>query len=131
ALWRNLFAVLKPGGQLAAEFGGEGNCASITEIVGGEPWTFEGPAATLRRLEAAGFVDARAELVPKPARLPEEQFEEYVRTVVLGQHLAERSPEDGEALVRRLLETLPEPVVDYVRLVVHARKPRTSVAKER
>lgn len=123
ALWRNLFAVLKPGGQLAAEFGGEGNCASITALVGHDPWSFEGPEATLRRLTAAGFVDARAELVPKPARIPADEFREYLRTVVLGQHVAELGAEAGEALVDRVADTLTEPIVDYVRLVVHARRP--------
>ncbi|MEA2168822.1 MAG: trans-aconitate 2-methyltransferase [Solirubrobacteraceae bacterium] len=118
ALWHNLFAVLKPGGQLAADFGGAGNCASITAIVGADPWTFEGPKATLRRLHAAGFTDATAELLAKPVRIPEDEFEEYLRTVMLGSH----DPNQVNDLIREVVETLPEPVVDYVRLVVHARR---------
>lgn len=123
ALWRHLAAVLVPGGALAAEFGGEGNIASIRAVIGeDDTWTFAGEAQTLERLAAAGFTDATAQLLPKPAAVPPEQLEEYLRTVVLGVHLDGREPADADAEVRRVAAALPEPVIDYVRLVVHARK---------
>jgi trans-aconitate 2-methyltransferase len=121
ALWRHLAAVLRPGGFLEAEFGGRGNTASVLELLGGnDTWEFPGPEETLARLEAAGFVDATAVLVPRPALIPPEDLEEYLRTVCLGAHLIELSAEDGDALVKRVAAGLPESAIDYVRLVVHA-----------
>jgi trans-aconitate 2-methyltransferase len=123
ALWRNLAAVLRPGGVLASECGGFGNIASIVDVIGTNgTWTFATPEDTLRRLEAAGFVDASAVLVPRPAQIPAEEFVEYLRTVVLGAHMIKLGREAGEALVGRVAAALPEPVVDYVRLVVRARR---------
>jgi trans-aconitate 2-methyltransferase len=121
ALWHNLAAVLRPGGVLSTEFGGEGNIDSVLAMLPpNETWTFAGPADTLRRLDAAGFVDATAELVPRPAQIPPEDLEEYLRTVVLGSHVAALSAADADALVARVAAELPEPVIDYVRLVVRA-----------
>src|SRR4051794_12760405 len=61
-LFRNLAAVVRPGGQLVAQCGGVGCIASVVEVVrsigDGWPglWNFATPEETHRRLEAAGFV---------------------------------------------------------------------------
>ncbi len=128
ALFASLAAVLRAGGALEAEFGGQGNVQSVVDILAdlGEPedatWTFATPQDTLRRLEAAGFAEARAELVPRPARIPPEELENYLRSVVLGDHVERLGPAAGERLVADVAARLPEPVLDYVRLVVSARR---------
>src|SRR4029079_18159459 len=62
-LFRNLAAVLRPGGRLVAQCGGAGNIASIQAILAtiGDGWLgdghFETPEATARRLAGGGFRD--------------------------------------------------------------------------
>jgi trans-aconitate 2-methyltransferase len=129
ALFRNLAAVLRPGGRLVAQCGGVGNAASILRALAsiGDGWLgpahFETPLATAERLDAAGFVDIEAWLTDEPTRFePGEPFETYLRTVVLGPHL-DRLPADGrEAFVRAVADAIPEPVIDYVRLNIVARR---------
>lgn len=128
ALFANLAAVLRPGGVLAAECGGAGNIARVLTILeelgedGQRTWTFATPADTLRRLEAAGFSHAQAELVPRPAEVEPEQLEAHLRTVVLGDHVARLGPEAGARLVADVAARMPEPVLDYVRLMISARR---------
>lgn len=63
ALFRNLAAVLRPGGRLAAQCGGAGNIRSVLEAAelagldGGEATHFPTAEETRARLVAAGFVD--------------------------------------------------------------------------
>jgi trans-aconitate 2-methyltransferase len=129
ALFANLAAVLQPGGWLVAQCGGEGNITSIQRVLAGMgdgwlgPVHFAGPEETTRRLEAAGFVEVRCWLTDEPTRFePGEPFETFLRTVTLGAHL-ERLPEaDREGFVRDVADRLPEPVIDYVRLNMVARR---------
>jgi trans-aconitate 2-methyltransferase len=129
ALFCNLAAVLCAGGQLVAECGGEGNIASIVaavdDVLGESPviWNFAGVEETERRLEEAGFTDIEVALIPDSGRLEEgAQFESYLATLVLGAHL-ERVPEPEQAaFLRAVIDKLPDPVVDYVRLTMQARK---------
>ncbi len=129
ALFRNLAAALRPGGRLVAQCGGVGNIASIRRALAsiGDGWLgpahFETPLATAKRLDAAGFVDIEAWLTDEPTRFEAgEPFETYLRTVVLGPHL-DRLPADGrEAFVRAVADAIPEPVIDYVRLNIVARR---------
>jgi trans-aconitate 2-methyltransferase len=129
ALFANLAAVLRPGGWLVAQFGGAGNIATITRVLeqmGGD-WSlgahFEAPMATVRRLDRAGFVDIECWLTDEPTRFePGEPFETYLRTVVLGAHL-ERLPEpERDPFVREVATRILEPVIDYVRLNIVARR---------
>jgi len=115
-LFRNLAGVLRPGGQLVAECGGEGNVESIVAAIDdvlAEPpaiWNFAGVEETERRLEDAGFTDIEVALIPDPARLEEgAQFEGYVATLVLRAHL-ERLPErERPAFVRAVIDSFPTP----------------------
>jgi trans-aconitate 2-methyltransferase len=123
ALFRNLAAVLRPGGRLVAQCGGAGNIASIQAILAsiGDGWlgdvTFATPEATAARLSRAGFIEVETWLQPEPTRLePGEPFETFLRTVVLGNHLARLPGDERDAFVRTVVERLPEPVIDYVRL---------------
>jgi len=127
ALFRNLAAVIRPGGRLSAQFGGAGNIASVKAVLAtiGDGWLgdahYETPEATTARLIASGFVEIRAWLQPEPTRFePGEPFETFLRTVILGQHVDRLPPEERDAFVREVAERIGEPVVDYVRLNVLA-----------
>ncbi|MEA2537177.1 MAG: trans-aconitate 2-methyltransferase [Chloroflexota bacterium] len=127
ALFRNLAAVVRPGGRLVAQCGGAGNIASIRAILAtvGDGWLgpthYETPETTRTRLEAAGFVEVETWLHPEPTPLePGEPLETYLATVVLGAHL-ERLPVAGRAaFVHEVADRLPRPEIDYVRLNILA-----------
>lgn len=127
ALFRNLAAVLRPGGRLVAQCGGAGNIGSILAVLAtvGDGWLgpahFETPEATRGRLEAAGFTEVETWLNPEPtAFAPGEPFETYLATVVLGAHL-ERLPEsERAAFVHEVAGHLPRSEIDYVRLNILA-----------
>jgi trans-aconitate 2-methyltransferase len=129
ALFRNLAAVLRPGGRLVAQCGGAGNIASVMAVLAttGDGWLgnvhFATPEETADRLRAAGFIDVETWLQPEPTRFePGEPFETFLRTVVLGNHLERLQPAERDPFVRHVVERLPEPVIDYVRLNIIARR---------
>ena len=129
ALFANLAAVLRPGGRLVAQCGGEGNIASIQRVLAtlGDGWRgplrFEAPAATTARLQAAGFVDVECWLSEEPTRFePGEPLETYLRTVVLGAHLERLPAAEHDAFVHAVATGLAQPVIDYVRLNILARR---------
>jgi trans-aconitate 2-methyltransferase len=129
ALFRNLAAVLRPGGRLVAQCGGAGNIATIQAVCAtiGDGWLgevhFETPEATAERLAAAGFVEIETWLQPEPTRFePGEPFETYLRTVVLGGHLARLPAQDHDGFVRAVADGVGDPVIDYVRLNIVARR---------
>jgi trans-aconitate 2-methyltransferase len=93
----------------------------------GEPWPaetrFENPAATRRRLEAAGFTAIETWLNPEPTRFERgELFETFLRTVILRLNVGERTEAQEAAFVHEVATRLDEPVVDYVRLNILATK---------
>jgi trans-aconitate 2-methyltransferase len=129
ALFRNLAAVMRSGGRLVAQCGGVGNIATIQAVLAqiGDGWLgdvhFETPEATAARLRAAGFVEVETWLQPEPTRFePGEPFESYLRTVVLGSHLARLPPREHDAFVRAVAAGIGDPVIDYVRLNIVARR---------
>jgi trans-aconitate 2-methyltransferase len=129
ALFANLAAVLRPGGRLVAQCGGDGNIASILAVLRtvGDGWlghkTFETPERTAERLLVAGFVDVETWLHPEPTRFEAgEPFETFLRTVVLGQHVDRLPPGERDAFVHEVASRLEEPVIDYVRLNILARR---------
>ena len=129
ALFRNLAAVLRRDGRLVAQCGGAGNIASILAVLAtiGDGWLgdahFETPEATALRLAAAGFVDIETWLQPEPTRFERGQpFESFLRTVVLGSHIERLPADERDAFVSVLACRLAEPVIDYVRLNITARR---------
>ena len=129
ALFRNLADVLRPCGQLVADCGGEGNVASIVaaiEDVLGETegiWNFAGIDETQQRLAGAGFTEIDVTLRRDPGRLEDgPQFESYLATVVLGAHMKRLPEPERTDFVRAVMDKLSEPVVDYVRLEIRARR---------
>jgi trans-aconitate 2-methyltransferase len=129
ALFRHLAAVIRPGGRLVAQFGGAGNIASVKAIVAsiGDGWLgpahYETVEATTERLTAAGFVEIEAWLQPEPTRFePGEPFETFLRTVILGPQVDRLPVDERDAYVHEVASRMAEPVVDYVRLNVDARR---------
>jgi trans-aconitate 2-methyltransferase len=129
ALFRHLAAATRPGGLLVAQCGGVGNIASIQRVLAtiGDGWQgtvhFETVLDTTRRLDAAGYVDIECWLSDEPTRFEAgESFETYLRTVVLGAHLERMPAEDHDAFVRGVATGVGEPLIDYVRLNIVARR---------
>jgi trans-aconitate 2-methyltransferase len=127
ALFRHLAAVLRPGGRLVAQCGGAGNVASIRAALAtvGDGWLgeahYETPEATVARLDAAGFVDIECWLHEEPTDFEAgEPFETYLRTVVLGSHVARLPESERGAFVHEVASRLAGPRIDYVRLNILA-----------
>ena len=136
ALFRNLAAVVRPGGRLVAQCGGAGNIATIKAILAtvGDGWLgpahYETPEATRLRLEAAGFIDVEAWLNPEPTPIePGEPLETYLATVVLGAHLERLPAADQAAFVHDVASRLPRPEIYYVRLNILATRAVTSTSE--
>ena len=126
-LFHHLAAVLRPGGRLVAQCGGEGNTASVRAVLAevGDgwlgPWTFASPAETIRRLEDAGFTGVQAWLTDEPTPIePGAPLREYLRTVILGAHLERLPAADREGFVEAVATRLPTSSIDYVRLNILA-----------
>lgn len=137
ALFRRLYAALKPGGRLVAQCGGRGNVdrfhARASSVAAREPfaahlggwtgpWNFASAEETAERLARAGFVGVECRLEPWPV-VPDDP-RDFIRSVCLGYHL-ERLPEElRDPYMDAVLAELGEPVeLDYVRLNIDARRP--------
>jgi trans-aconitate 2-methyltransferase len=128
AVFARLRSVLRPGGPLAAEFGGSGNLATVDAALRdlGLPsvngrLTFPTADSTREALASAGFADIDVRLQPDPVELqPAAQLEAFLGTVVLGTVLDPLPEAERPAVVRAVAERLPRPEVDYVRVQVRA-----------
>ena len=128
-LFANLAAVLETGGQLVAQCGGWGNLERVNAAAEraaaidlAATKTYPTPEETWTRLEAEGFVDIETWLQEAPVELPAEELEPYLRTVILSGEVAKRSPADADELVHAVATELGEPLIDYVRLNITARR---------
>jgi trans-aconitate 2-methyltransferase len=134
ALFRALHGVLRPGGRLVAQCGGEGNITGLRGRAGvvmerapyaehfrdfRPPWNYANPADTQSRLLAAGFTSAECWLALAPTEPGHPR--EFLATIVLGPHV-EHLPEPlREPFMDEVMAELGEPVVvDYVRLNIDA-----------
>lgn len=126
ALFANLAAVLRGGGQLAAQCGGAGNIVSIEKALGEMGESFEGrkhyatPEATRARLEAAGFTGIECWLHAEPTELPAGDLEPYLEAICLGDHVETMDDAARQAFVHEVARRMPAPVIDYVRLNIRA-----------
>jgi trans-aconitate 2-methyltransferase len=128
-LFRNLAEVLRSGGVLQAQCGGRGNIASIEAICRAlghgaafDAKRFADPAETIERLERAGFVDVRCWLQDEPTLVPAEDLELYLATVCLGGVTEALSESERGRLVREVARAMSQPLIDYVRLNISARR---------
>ncbi|HEY7947545.1 MAG TPA: methyltransferase domain-containing protein [Acidimicrobiales bacterium] len=127
-LFQNLAQVLRPGGQLVAQCGADGNIARLIEAVratGSEragAWLYATPEDTRRRLAASGFTDIVVWTHPEPTRISPADLETYLETVCLRTHVASMVPDERREFLRAVAAALGEPVIDYVRLNIVARR---------
>ena len=137
ALFAALHRALKPGGQLVAQCGGQGNIdafRTLADAIANEepfapyfrqwrrPWNYAGVAETRERLTRAGFVDVETWLEPKSVTPPDARS--YIQTVCLVRHLDPLPDELVGPFVGRVLERAGSPLVlDYVRLNMTATRP--------
>lgn len=127
-LFRNLAAVMRPGAALEAQCGAAGNIARLLEAVrkvGAEragTWVYATPADTERRLSEAGFTDIEVWTHPEPTRIEPDELETYLETVCLRVHVADMAAGERRRFLHSVAESMPEPVIDYVRLNISARR---------
>ncbi len=133
-LFSRLRAVMRSGAQLVAQCGGHGNTPELlqaTAAIGEEepfsahlagwdgPWNYATPEQTLDRLGAAGFIEARAWLEPKPA--PYEDIEQWLRTNALTAHTARLPDELREPYIQAVFRRLDsDATTTYIRLNIDA-----------
>jgi len=130
ALFATLADVLRPGGWLVAQCGAHGNIARFLEVARSvapnyvtNPHNFQTPEATAARLEKSGFTDVRTWLSEASTTFdPGAPFEAFLGTVCLRTHVSGLPPSEREAFVHAVAERMPEPVLDYVRLNIVARR---------
>lgn len=142
-MFHSLFAVVKPGGSLVAQFGGGGNLARLKSRVmvmrNDEPFRrylekfdevahYEPVEPTVARLREAGFENIDAGLHPEPVTFPDAvAYKSFIRSVNLHRYMAKFPPEVEEDFVDRLAmmasKDHPPYTLDYVRLTVRATKP--------
>ncbi|HWD08164.1 MAG TPA: methyltransferase domain-containing protein, partial [Actinomycetota bacterium] len=132
ALFGHLAEALRPGGQLVAQCGGDGNIASVRaalhRVTGGavdrERWDFSTPELARERLERAGFVDVETWLTEEPTHYADRAaMESFLKTVVLWPFLEGQPAAEHDRFVARVADELPELTLDYVRLNLRARLP--------
>jgi trans-aconitate 2-methyltransferase len=135
-LFSRIHSVLRPGGRLVAQCGGEGNVAEHARAIASvatEPqfiehfegmammWNFANPGETEARLRRAGFEEVSCWLEDKPVR-PENPYD-FTTTVTMGPHLTKLPEELRRPFAAAVLERSPDPLVlNYVRLNIDARR---------
>jgi trans-aconitate 2-methyltransferase len=131
-LFANLYDVLRPGGQLVAQCGGEGNIATVIDTVrslGGErsgTWLYASPEETAERLERAGFTEIETWSHPETVTFPDEPgLAQFLETVCLREHLATLPSGQRYAFAEAVAVALPGGAIDYVRLNIVARRKGT------
>jgi trans-aconitate 2-methyltransferase len=130
ALFANLAAVVRGGGQLVAQCGGYGNLRRLNAILDEldadgrlhRPVHYETPEATTRRLKASGFTDIETWLEPQPTDIPPADVAAYLRTIILGATLDALPEGEREPLVEAVAARLADGHLDYVRLNIVARR---------
>jgi trans-aconitate 2-methyltransferase len=128
-LFMNLASVLRPGGQLVAQCGARGNIERLLRAarsLGVEragTWVYATPEETEARLRRAGFRQMRVWTHPEPTAFPAgAPLADFLETVCLHQYLALLPPAERRPLAERVAAAMPEPVIDYVRLNIVARR---------
>jgi len=127
-LFANLASVMRPGAVLEAQCGAAGNIEGLLAAVrrvGGEragTWNYATVEDTERRLVAAGFGDINVWTHPEPTPIAPEELETYLATVCLRIHVADMESDERTAFLRSVAGAMDEPVIDYVRLNISARR---------
>jgi trans-aconitate 2-methyltransferase len=127
-LFQNLAGILVPGGPLVAQCGAAGNISRLIEAVratGHErtgAWYYATPEDTRQRLETAGFTDIEVWTHPEPTPIDPDELETYLETVCLRTLVAPMGPGERRVFLAAVVAELGEPVIDYIRLNMVARR---------
>ena len=128
-LFKNLAAVMATGAALEAQCGAAGNIEGLLAAVRrvGEEragtWNYATVDDTVGRLEAAGFTEIDVWTHPEPTPLaPGAELETYLETVCLRAHVADMDTDERRRFVAAVAGAMDEPVIDYVRLNISARR---------
>lgn len=141
-LFERLARALKPGGQLAAQCGGEGNISRATRAVEevareerfrgyfedfSDDKYYADPESTRGRLLRAGFEEIEVWMHDERTSFGSvEELARFLATVVLGGHVKRLPEEEREPFVFAVAEKVAAyedpPVMDYVRLNILARR---------
>ena len=143
-LFANLRRALVPGGWLEAQCGGGPNIASLRKRADAlaatpkfaaffsgfrEPWLYQDAAPAAEGLRRAGFVAVETSLEAAPTILDgAEQYNEFVRNIILRRHLENIPSEELRAefmteLTEQAAEDDPAFLLDYWRLNLRGRVP--------
>ena len=136
-LFRTIHGWLRPGGLLAAQFGGKGNVRAVVDAIvaasrrepfaehlrGAEhPWMFPSPEDEAERLERAGFVEVRCGREDRAFEF--EDPREFQRTVGLAVHLDRLPDELRDPFLDTVLTGIADPKrVHLIRTNIQARRP--------
>lgn len=128
-VFANFAKVLRPRGVFLADCGGDGNIASIREVISARlgatdadlVWNFQDVDSTEANLGRAGFSVRDVHLEEDPATFQSDsEFREFITTLILGAHLPLIPEEDRDDFVSDVVNDLGSRVVDYVRLKIDA-----------
>ncbi len=140
-----VWQALKPGGRFVAEFGGDGNTATVLRALDAalqqrgldfrtlSPWYFPSVEEYRGKLKAQGFVVNTIALIPRPTPLPGSLvgwLETFAQSFVAPLPVTERAGflADVENRCRPMLcDTDGKWAVDYVRLRFSATKPGSAL----
>jgi trans-aconitate 2-methyltransferase len=128
-LFANLASVMRPGALLVAQCGAAGNIAKLLDAVAttgverAGVWVYATPEETEARLDRAGFEPMAVWTHLTPTRLARgEELAAYLETVCLREHVAALPEAERAPFISAVAAAMPEPVIDYVRLNITARR---------
>jgi trans-aconitate 2-methyltransferase len=142
-LFSKLFQMLRPGGWLVAQFGGQGNIECwrrrMAVLAGQLPFVtyirdwveefhFPDTKQTAERLKRAGFASVEVESWPSPVSFADpDSFGSFLGSVIARNYLARLDENLQREFMNRLIkqagEDAPPFLIDYVRLNVRAVRP--------
>ncbi len=111
-----------------AQCGAAGNLTQLMEAVratGHEragAWLYATPEDTAARLTRAGFVDVDVWTHAEPTPIDPAQLATYLETVCLRTHVASLPDAERARFLAAVIAAMDEPVIDYVRLDIMARR---------
>lgn len=129
SLYRQLGRLLRPGGQLVAQYGGQGNIDSVIAaarelgVAKLATWYFATVEATEHYLAAADFREVSVWLEPDPVVIDDtEERIVFLQTVCLREWTLQMTRTAAHAFSSAVASKMASPVIDYVRLNVIARR---------
>ncbi|MGH9019379.1 MAG: class I SAM-dependent methyltransferase [Acidimicrobiales bacterium] len=128
ALFARLAAVMARGAPLVAQCGADGNIARLigavratgTERTGA--WYYATVDDTRRRLAASGFADIEVWTHDEPTAIDPAALATYLETVCLRTLVAPMDGDERARFLAAVMQNMGEPVIDYVRLNITARR---------